>query len=96
MHRRNRRDRTPDQHLALVANSLDWVKDGEGWKGVPDNKIYVIGGQSLEEKWREGSEDLFRPRHCRLSQPLHDHRAGRPSVLTNMLPSIECAADAGG
>jgi DNA-binding beta-propeller fold protein YncE len=33
---------TPDQHLALVANSLDWVKDGENWKGVPDNKIYVI------------------------------------------------------
>jgi len=33
---------TPDQHLALVANSLDWVKDGEGWKSVPDNKIYVI------------------------------------------------------
>jgi DNA-binding beta-propeller fold protein YncE len=33
---------TPDQHLALVANSLDWVKEGEGWKGVPDNKIYVI------------------------------------------------------
>jgi hypothetical protein len=24
---------TPDQHLALVANSLDWVKDGEGWNG---------------------------------------------------------------
>ena len=33
---------TPDQHLALVANSLDWVKAGDGWKGVPDNKIYVI------------------------------------------------------
>ena len=33
---------TPDQHLALVANSLDWVKDGEAWKCVPDNKIYVI------------------------------------------------------
>src|SRR6266851_2068859 len=33
---------TPDQHLALVANSLDWIKDGEDWKGVPDNKIYVI------------------------------------------------------
>jgi DNA-binding beta-propeller fold protein YncE len=33
---------TPDQHLALVANSLDWVKDGEAWKGIPDNKIYVI------------------------------------------------------
>jgi len=28
--------------LALVANSLDWVKDGDAWKGVPDNKIYVI------------------------------------------------------
>jgi DNA-binding beta-propeller fold protein YncE len=33
---------TPDRRLALVANSLDWVKDGDGWKGVPDNKIYVI------------------------------------------------------
>jgi DNA-binding beta-propeller fold protein YncE len=33
---------TPNQHLALVANSLDWVKDGNGWKGVPDNEIYVI------------------------------------------------------
>jgi DNA-binding beta-propeller fold protein YncE len=33
---------TPDRRLALVANSLDWVKDGEDWKGVPDNKIYVI------------------------------------------------------
>jgi DNA-binding beta-propeller fold protein YncE len=33
---------TPDQHLALVANSLDWIKDGDAWKGGPDNKIYVI------------------------------------------------------
>jgi DNA-binding beta-propeller fold protein YncE len=33
---------TPDQKLALVANSLDWVKDGDSWKGVPDNKLYVI------------------------------------------------------
>ena len=33
---------TPDQHLALVANLLDWVKDGESWRDVPDNKIYVI------------------------------------------------------
>jgi DNA-binding beta-propeller fold protein YncE len=33
---------TPDGHLALVANSLDWVKADDGWKGVPDNKIYVI------------------------------------------------------
>ena len=33
---------TPDQKLALVANSLDWVKDGDSWKGVPDNKLFVI------------------------------------------------------
>jgi DNA-binding beta-propeller fold protein YncE len=33
---------TPDRRLALVANSLDWVKDGESWKGSPDNKLYVI------------------------------------------------------
>jgi len=28
--------------IALVANSVDIVKDGETWKQVPDNKIYVI------------------------------------------------------
>jgi hypothetical protein len=28
----------PDQHLALVANALDWVKDSEAWKVAPDNK----------------------------------------------------------
>jgi DNA-binding beta-propeller fold protein YncE len=33
---------TPDQGLALVANSMDWQKDGPGWKPVPDNKLYVI------------------------------------------------------
>jgi DNA-binding beta-propeller fold protein YncE len=33
---------TPDQGLALVANSMDWVPDGTGWKSVPDNKLYVI------------------------------------------------------
>ena len=31
-----------DGKLALVANSLDWVADGAAWKGVPDNKVYVI------------------------------------------------------
>jgi DNA-binding beta-propeller fold protein YncE len=33
---------TPDQKLALVANSLTLVKDGAGWKAQPDNKLYVI------------------------------------------------------
>jgi DNA-binding beta-propeller fold protein YncE len=31
-----------DQHLALVANSLDWQPDGDSWKDVPDNKLFVI------------------------------------------------------
>jgi len=33
---------TPDGQLALVANSMDWVRDGAAWKSVPDNKLYVI------------------------------------------------------
>lgn len=33
---------TPNQKLALVANSMDWVADGASWKPVPDNKLYVI------------------------------------------------------
>jgi hypothetical protein len=33
---------TRDQRLALVANSLDWVPDGDSWKDVPDNKVFVI------------------------------------------------------
>ena len=33
---------TPDGKLALVANSIDVVKDGDNWKNVPDNKLYVI------------------------------------------------------
>lgn len=33
---------TPDERLALVANSLDWQQDGPGWKSVPDSKIYII------------------------------------------------------
>ena len=33
---------THDQRLALVANSLDWQQDGDKWKDVPDNKIFVV------------------------------------------------------
>jgi DNA-binding beta-propeller fold protein YncE len=33
---------TPDNKLALVANSLDVVKDGNALKAVPDNKLSVI------------------------------------------------------
>ena len=33
---------TPDNKLALVASSIDVVKDGDNWKNVPDNKLYVI------------------------------------------------------
>jgi DNA-binding beta-propeller fold protein YncE len=33
---------TPDAKLALVANSVDVVSDGDHWKIVPDNKLFVI------------------------------------------------------
>jgi DNA-binding beta-propeller fold protein YncE len=33
---------TPDERLAIVANSVDNVQDGGAWKPVPDNKLYVI------------------------------------------------------
>ena len=33
---------TPDERLAIVANSMDWVQDGTAWKPAPDNKLYVI------------------------------------------------------
>jgi DNA-binding beta-propeller fold protein YncE len=33
---------TPDGKLALIANSIDVVKDGDNWKNVPDNKLFVI------------------------------------------------------
>jgi len=33
---------TPDGRLAIVANSVNNVPDGAGWKSMPDNKLYVI------------------------------------------------------
>jgi DNA-binding beta-propeller fold protein YncE len=33
---------TPDERLAIVANSVNWVQDGGAWKPAPDNKLYVI------------------------------------------------------
>jgi len=33
---------TPDGRLAIVANSVNHVQEGAGWKFVPDNKLYVI------------------------------------------------------
>ena len=33
---------TPNGGLAIVANSVNHVPDGAGWKFVPDNKLYVI------------------------------------------------------
>jgi hypothetical protein len=38
---------TPDRHLALVANSLDWVKDGYGWKGMPDAHAAILADSSM-------------------------------------------------
>jgi DNA-binding beta-propeller fold protein YncE len=33
---------TPDESLAIVANSVEWVQDGANWKPAPDNKLYVF------------------------------------------------------
>ena len=33
---------TPDERLAVVANSVTWVQDGTAWKPAPDNKLYVF------------------------------------------------------
>jgi DNA-binding beta-propeller fold protein YncE len=33
---------TPDERLAIVANSVNHVQEGAGWKFIPDNKLYVI------------------------------------------------------
>ncbi len=33
---------TPDESLALVANSMDWVQDGAAWKAAPGSDIFVI------------------------------------------------------
>ena len=33
---------TPDQSLAIVANSMNQVQDGATWKPVPDDKLYII------------------------------------------------------
>ena len=33
---------TPDERLAVVANSVTWVQDGAAWKPAPDNKLYVF------------------------------------------------------
>jgi DNA-binding beta-propeller fold protein YncE len=35
-------DIDPTGSIALVADSVDVTKDGDNWKQVPDNKIYVI------------------------------------------------------
>ena len=33
---------TPDERLAIVANSMAWAWDTGAWKPIPDNKLYVI------------------------------------------------------
>ena len=33
---------TPDESLALVANSMRWIEDDGKWKPGPDNELYVI------------------------------------------------------
>ena len=61
---------TPDNKLALVANSVDVAKDGDNLKTVPDNKLYVI--DSLSPNTLKAAKAAIRhsPRRrcsCRLS-----------------------------
>ncbi len=37
---------TPDERLAIVANSVNWVQDGAAWKPAPDTKLYVFNLKS--------------------------------------------------
>src|SRR5262245_10719533 len=37
---------TPDDRVALVANSVSWVEEGGTWKPAPDNKLFVIDLQA--------------------------------------------------
>src|SRR5207245_3256444 len=32
----------PDERMAIVANSVDWIQDGANWKPGPDTKLYVF------------------------------------------------------
>ncbi len=41
---------TPNDHVALVANSVEWVAEGATWKPVPDNKLFVIDLQASPPK----------------------------------------------
>lgn len=41
---------TPDESLAVVANSLAYQPDGAGWKPVPDTKLFVIDLTSTPPK----------------------------------------------
>ena len=40
----------PTDSIAIVADSMDAVKDGDNWKQVPDNKIYVINLKATPPK----------------------------------------------
>ena len=33
---------TPDGRLALVANAMNWVEEGDAWSSAPGNTLYVI------------------------------------------------------
>jgi DNA-binding beta-propeller fold protein YncE len=41
---------TPDENIALVANSLNYQSEGGGFKTTPDNRIYVIDLKAVPPK----------------------------------------------
>ena len=51
------------------------------------------GGLALRDKWREGPRTYLGLGIAGFPNLFTDHRAGQPSVLTNMLPTIEQHVD---
>ena len=70
-------DIDPTGAVALVADSVDVVKDGDALKQVPDNKVYVIDLKATRPSWRRPSrrQAAVGAEH----QPIRQDGAGRQS-----------------
>src|SRR6266478_2672273 len=68
---------TPDERLAIVANSVDWVQDGANWKPAPDNKLYVFDLKASPPKQIATVEVGKQP------SGLAINRAGDLALITN-------------
>ncbi|MGA7787266.1 MAG: YncE family protein [Xanthobacteraceae bacterium] len=51
----------PTGAIAIVADSMDTIKDGDDWKQIPDNKIYVIDLKAKPAKLVDTIEGAKQP-----------------------------------